>query len=638
MYTCRYSLLFKRMSIIVTALFFQWHINAATKTWNNTAGGSWATGGNWSPAGVPAANDDIIIPAFSGSTTAITNVPNITLNSLTFTGTGFSWLQASASGNVVTLTTSWTVPANTTITIGATGARLVWTLANTCTGTLNGYVAFDAGTTNRNFTVNGTLIVNSTGMLYDPNPSGGSDFYLTSGATLRTQKTEGITTTASTSTANINYNVAVCFGGSYSYATGANYMFNAASNQTTGAGLNQNTPANVTVALTGTNILTMTGNTTMSGILNLTSGLVNLNGLTLTLGTAAATPGTLSRTAGHLFNGTFSRWFTTTALAIANIAGLFPMGTSVNDYRPFWVGYSANLTTAGRISVNHTGTYPAGIIAASHSDASWGFSDVGVSDSYWTVTVNTLVFNGATGIVRYGGNGFGSPPSSQINASLLSSVVGTHANATSVNVDPEVNRTGLTTANIANAWRIGTKNLSSAPLPVKLMEFSGKYQEKQVYLNWKTATEENNSHFVVERTMDGFTFLPVASVAGHGNSSELHNYSALDKQPEKGINYYRLVQIDLDGSSENSHLIAVNCKGREVEFTVYPSPANDQIFVEAADMENVSRITISDIMGVKVFEADGFVPSIDASHLSSGVYQIILHSGAQQRSQKIIVQ
>lgn len=186
---------------------------AATKTWNKVGGGDWGTGANWTPAGVPAANDDVILIPLSASTNSIDNVPTITLNSLTMSGSGVCWIMAQTSGNVVTIRNTWTVPTSSTLTIGASGARLVWTCSTTCIATLNGYVAFDAGNTNRNFTVNGKLIIPASGMLFDPNPTGGSDFYLTATATLVTGKSQGLTVTSPTSAAGINFNVAVCMGG-----------------------------------------------------------------------------------------------------------------------------------------------------------------------------------------------------------------------------------------------------------------------------------------------------------------------------------------------------------------------------------------------------------------------------------------
>lgn len=166
---------------------------SATKTWTVTGGGNWTTAGNWSPSGAPAADDDVIIPNLTNSTTVISNVPQITLGSLTFTGTGYSWLQAGSTGNILTIRNTFSVSSGHTVTLGASGVRIVVTLSTTCIGTLNGYCAFDAGNTNRLFTINGTLIVNSTGMSYDPNPTAGSDLVVNSGATLKTQKSQGFT-------------------------------------------------------------------------------------------------------------------------------------------------------------------------------------------------------------------------------------------------------------------------------------------------------------------------------------------------------------------------------------------------------------------------------------------------------------
>lgn len=196
---------------------------------------------------------------------------------------------------------------------------------------------------------------------------------------------------------------------------------------------------------------------TLSNTLNTTNGftlsqgVVNLNSNTLTLGTSAAAAGTLGRTAGWLYGGTFTRWFNTPSIAIGNIAGLFPMGTDQGDYRPLWVAYSANLTTGGQVHVQHNPTYPATYVIASHNDASWGNLLEGVSNSVWNVSSTTLAFNGNTGQIRFGGTGFGTNALTDLNASLLASVVGAHAAATNVNTTYEANRTTLSTANLTNA-------------------------------------------------------------------------------------------------------------------------------------------------------------------------------------------
>jgi hypothetical protein len=73
--------------------------SAATKTWVPTAGGSWATAGNWSPGGAPAAGDDVVIS--SDQSASITAVPTISLNSLTVNGN--CPLAGATSGNRITI-------------------------------------------------------------------------------------------------------------------------------------------------------------------------------------------------------------------------------------------------------------------------------------------------------------------------------------------------------------------------------------------------------------------------------------------------------------------------------------------------------------------------------------------------------
>src|ERR1035437_9253963 len=115
--------------------------SAVTKTWVPTAGGSWATAGNWSPDGAPAAGDDVVIS--SDQSASITAVPTISLNSLTVNGN--CPLAGATSGNRITITgtaaSSFFVAAARTLTLGATpGARMNFTLAVSAQGTVNGTV------------------------------------------------------------------------------------------------------------------------------------------------------------------------------------------------------------------------------------------------------------------------------------------------------------------------------------------------------------------------------------------------------------------------------------------------------------------------------------------------------------------
>ncbi len=86
---------------------------------------------------------------------------------------------------------------------------------------------------------------------------------------------------------------------------------------------------------------------------------------------------------------------------------------------------------------------------------------------------------------------------------------------------------------------------NAVPMPVSLVLFEAFYENKQVFLNWTTSSESNNSHFIIERMTDNVE--EIGRVEGNGNSNEIKQYGFIDLYPSQGHNYYRLVQYDFDG-------------------------------------------------------------------------------------------
>jgi hypothetical protein len=92
---------------------------------------------------------------------------------------------------------------------------------------------------------------------------------------------------------------------------------------------------------------------------------------------------------------------------------------------------------------------------------------------------------------------------------------------------------------------------TSAALPVKLLSWEAVPGER-IKLRWKTGSEINASHFIVERSNDGLQFTPVITVAAAGNSQVELAYLAEDPAPLNGKSYYRLKMVDIDGQFEYS--------------------------------------------------------------------------------------
>ncbi len=112
-----------------------------------------------------------------------------------------------------------------------------------------------------------------------------------------------------------------------------------------------------------------------------------------------------------------------------------------------------------------------------------------------------------------------------------------------------------------------TINGSSAPntaLPVELLFFSATVNnQKQVILNWATASELNNDFFTVERSIDGLNWEVVEFVNGNGTTPLRNDYSTTDIRPFTGLSYYRLKQTDFDGAFEYSYIVSVFIDGEE---------------------------------------------------------------------------
>lgn len=136
------------------------------------------------------------------------------------------------------------------------------------------------------------------------------------------------------------------------------------------------------------------------------------------------------------------------------------------------------------------------------------------------------------------------------------------------------------------------------PLPIELISFSGYNSGELNELFWQTATEMNNDYFILQRSVDGMNFNDLMEVDAVGNSMTMEEYRTLDMDPITGVNYYRLKQVDTDGSYGYSETIVVNTE-RVGYFHIYPNPTTNDLFIDiSTEVEDGQHtIIISDIAG-----------------------------------------
>ena len=142
------------------------------------------------------------------------------------------------------------------------------------------------------------------------------------------------------------------------------------------------------------------------------------------------------------------------------------------------------------------------------------------------------------------------------------------------------------------------------PLPVELVSFTGACEEGVINLTWQTASEFNSEHFDVEKSRDGENWLLLTTMPAAGTSNELITYQYGDDQATDGNNYFRLRQVDIDGTEKLYDPINVSCK--EVTtgyFTSYPNPSGSsfQLVVNNKELLGNCVMNIVDASG-KVIE------------------------------------
>lgn len=142
------------------------------------------------------------------------------------------------------------------------------------------------------------------------------------------------------------------------------------------------------------------------------------------------------------------------------------------------------------------------------------------------------------------------------------------------------------------------------PLPIKLLSFHASVNEdKTVLLKWDVATETDNDCFFVQRSSDGIEFQKLCNIKGRGNSITNTSYTFIDKSPLTGISYYRLKQVDFDGTVNWSKTIFVEEKEEKEKMVLYPNPlpSKERLFLSAyTKEEKYLQIDFLDETGNKV--------------------------------------
>jgi hypothetical protein len=185
-------------------------------------------------------------------------------------------------------------------------------------------------------------------------------------------------------------------------------------------------------------------------------------------------------------------------------------------------------------------------------------------------------------------------------------------------------------------------DIPCAPLAVELSQFNASRSgAKQAKLYWVTESEINNEYFSIQRSKDGIEFEEIGVVKGNGTTSARHAYDMYDNDPYFGMNYYRLIQYDFDGTSASSGIRTVtfedpNSKGLTV--TAQPNPFVKSIRVDY-EVEGASQLIVYDAEGtlINTFDFDGRVRhEIDLEGYPAGMYVVKVINGEDEQVVKVM--
>jgi uncharacterized repeat protein (TIGR01451 family) len=182
-------------------------------------------------------------------------------------------------------------------------------------------------------------------------------------------------------------------------------------------------------------------------------------------------------------------------------------------------------------------------------------------------------------------------------------------------------------------------------LPVSWLSFDATIDGDEVALNWKTASEINNSHFEVYRRHENETqFSKIGLVAGSGNSTVIKSYDYTDvlNGLPSGVIYYQLRQVDFDGKFEWSSIRRVHYElNLDDQIVVYPSPSQGEVNIDLSAIGAQVQIELYNSIGQLIMSRsriDESIMQFDLSYLPAGIYHFRVSDGSQQITKQIVLQ
>ncbi len=308
-------------------------------------------------------------------------------------------------------------------------------------------------------------------------------------------------------------------------------------------------------------------------------------------------------------------------LAVGDLDGNGKPDLAVTNWTSNTVSTFRNTSVSGTISFAAkvdfaTGTQPHSV-AIGDLDGN-GKPDLVVTN-YGSATVSTFNNTSVSGTISF--------------AAKVDFITGTQPRGVAIGDLDGDNMPDFALANYSSTTVSTFRNQCSV-LPIELLSFTGYNEGGKNVLEWITASESNNNYFDIERTSPTSInpkgeeeWLSIGTVKGAVNSNTVMQYEFIDKYPlsrgDKGVCYYRLKQVNFDGSFTYSNTIAIANETKQM-LAVFPNPANDNLFCKLT--AGTETIMITDVFGNVVMKGEvqanrqANCYTLSIAHLPRGMY------------------
>jgi hypothetical protein len=187
-----------------------------------------------------------------------------------------------------------------------------------------------------------------------------------------------------------------------------------------------------------------------------------------------------------------------------------------------------------------------------------------------------------------------------------------------------------------------TLTLNTQPLPVELLSFTAKAIGKRVKLDWVTASEKDNDRFEIHRTVDGRDFTYIGQRKSLGNTTQTNSYTLFDEKPLNGLQFYRLTQIDKNGTEQTYPMVAVNISSEMNILSILDNNDNSFTVVFNYNSNLPYSYKLIDITG-RIIDSGEKLNGTEGMNyleinrdLAAGIYSIIINNDVETVSRKFI--